>query len=280
MNTMTIMCHYKREEEYIPPRCRKPRYREATEVCPIHIPVVTPNEAPIAFKHKDHIVGVTPETGRFYSSTKVYRAFNGDLYTRIPASDKYCGAQGWWKLSQLKTEIMERQLWDYAKEWGVGNLHDVHECEAHFERMFAEYLIVDTGKEKQIWQKSGEPMYVIHTFGLGHNHGGTSYSITNHYNSNIGKDRYFNALQAKEGMKEALRIAKGRGDTDYLKYIRNFTKIQVLMPEMVKRNPKAEHGDGDPFMNQLEALTSGSSSAMEAGLLVMAFTGAEIARTK
>lgn len=40
------------------------------------------------------------------------------------------------------------------------------------------------------------------------------------------------------------------------------------------------NSDGDPFMNQLEALTSGSSSAMEAGLLVMAFTGAEIARTK
>lgn len=81
MKTITIPCHYKYEEEYLPPRCRKFRYRETEAVHSINIPVVAPKDAPIAFKHLDHIVGVTPDSGsRYYGSVKVYRVFNGKLY--------------------------------------------------------------------------------------------------------------------------------------------------------------------------------------------------------
>lgn len=52
--------------------------------------------------------------------------------------------------------------------------------------------------------------------------------------------------------------------------------IEVLMPEMVHRNPQKDHGEGDSFMNSLENLISGSDSVMEAGLLAMAFTGASM----
>lgn len=279
MKSVTIPCHYKYEEEYLPPRCRIPRYRETEAVHSINIPVVAPKDAPIAFKHLDHIVGVTPDSGsRYYGSVKVYRVFNGKLYTRIPASDKYCGATGWWKFSQLKKEISERQTWSCVSDWDVGCLHEPSACEAHFDKKFSKYLIIQSGGKKQIWEEASEPMYVIHTFGLGHNHGGTSFSITDHYNPNIRKDCYFNALQAKEGMKEALRIAKGRGDTNYLSLIRKHPVIKVLMPEMVTRNPQKEHGDGDPFTNELEGLCNGSSSTMEAGLLTILHTMASITK--
>jgi hypothetical protein len=52
--------------------------------------------------------------------------------------------------------------------------------------------------------------------------------------------------------------------------------IRVLIPEMVRRNPEKEHGDGDPFMNSLNALTNGAGSVGEAAALVMAFTASEI----
>lgn len=279
MKTITIPCHYKYEEQYLPPRCRKFRYREAMAVYPVTIPVVTPDEAPIAFKHSDHIIGVTKETGRYYGSTKVYRFFNGELFTRIPASEKYCGAKGWWKFSEFKDMVSQRQSWSCLRDWDVGVLHDTDACEKLLDSRFSEYLVVESGGQKQVWGRTGEPMYVINTFGLGHNHGGigTSFGITNYYNSNIGKARYFNALQAKEGKAEALRIAKGRGDTHSFSFIRKAPLIKVLMPELVKRDPQSEHGDGDPFMNKMEDLIDKSSSPMMAGILVMMGTAAEIA---
>ena len=42
------------------------------------------------------------------------------------------------------------------------------------------------------------------------------------------------------------------------------------MPEMVKRNPQKEHGDGDTFINSLENMINNTSSSMEAGLLAIA----------
>lgn len=279
MRKIDIPCHYMYEEEYLPPRCRKYRYRETMATHTIQIPAITPNEAPIAFKHAAHIVGVTSDHGRYYGSTKIYRVFNGKLYTRIPASNKYSGATGWWTFSKLKEEISERQTWAAVHDWDKGYLHNVAECEAHLDAMFAKYLIIESGGKKQVWGKASEPMYVIHTFGLGHNHGGigTSISITNHYNPNIRKDNYFNALQGKEG-KKALEIAKRRGDTDSFEYIKRNPCIKVLMPELVTRDPQKEHGEGNLFMNELEGLVNCSSSATEAGLLTILHTMASISQ--
>ena len=55
-----------------------------------------------------------------------------------------------------------------------------------------------------------------------------------------------------------------------------YDNIEVMMPEMVKVNPSKQHGDGDPFINSIEDIISGSCSAMEAGLLCIAKTAAEI----
>ena len=45
--------------------------------------------------------------------------------------------------------------------------------------------------------------------------------------------------------------------------------IEVLMPEMVKRNPEREHGDGDPFINSLESMIEKTESSAEAACFAM-----------
>lgn len=74
--------------------------------------------------------------------------------------------------------------------------------------------------------------------------------------------------------------AKARGDTKNVGTFDRDINIKVLMPEMVRCSPQREHGDGDPFMNSLEDLVQGSGSAMEAGLLVMGATAAQISDEK
>ena len=126
------------------------------------------------------------------------------------------------------------------------------------------YLIIGN----EVWRHCGEPRYVIITFGLGHNHGGTGLFVNTWYNDNISKDRYFNALQGKEAVAEAKRVALGRGDTESVGRFREM--IKVHLPETVKCNPKEEHGEGDAFLNMLDSVTQNSGSAAEAGLLTMA----------
>lgn len=126
------------------------------------------------------------------------------------------------------------------------------------------------------WEKTAEPLYLVQTFGLGHNHGGTFGFITYYYNGNIPARNYFNALHKDEAIAYGKEVALRRGDTKSVDGMFDGLDIEVRMPEMVKADPKKEHGDGDPFLNDLEALAEKSGSAMEAGLLTIAFTAASI----
>lgn len=120
------------------------------------------------------------------------------------------------------------------------------------------------------WKECTEPRYVVNTFGLGHNHGGTDLSITDEYNSNISKERYFSALHKKDAIEYGVATALARGDTDYVSRIRNTEEnIEVFMPELVTVEPQTQHGDGCDFMNRTEALIRASSSSGEAGILCM-----------
>ena len=115
-------------------------------------------------------------------------------------------------------------------------------------------------------------MYMINTFGLGHNHGGTGFFITYGYNQNIGKENYFNAMERDEAITYGKKVAYNRGDTDSVDGIGKDTIIEVLMPELVKRNPQKEHGDGNQLLNSLRSLSDNTSNVAEAGLLTIAIS--------
>ena len=101
------------------------------------------------------------------------------------------------------------------------------------------YILVDG----ELYGKCSEPRYVINTFGLGHNHGGTGMFCTYHYNSNISKKNYFSALQGKEAVAYANYVAKRRGDTNDIGKFKPF--IICHIPELVKVKPNRQHGNGN-----------------------------------
>lgn len=106
---------------------------------------------------------------------------------------------------------------------------------------------------KMLFTQVGEPRYVIVTFGLGNNHGGTGMFIQSHYNTNIANDNYFNALQYDAAIQYADKIATNRGDNKSVPVRPNCgNRIQVLIPEAVKCSPNTEHGAGCDFMNKIE----------------------------
>lgn len=136
-------------------------------------------------------------------------------------------------------------------------------CQKALRQEAQQFLIIDG----TIWEQAGEPRYVVCTFGLGHNHGGTGLMVTSHYNDNIPNTNYFSALDGDAAVAHATKIAERRGDTESLG---KFTKdIEVLIPEAVTIRPLQEHGEGDEFMNKIEAITEAAPDATTAGLLAL-----------
>jgi hypothetical protein len=219
---------------------------------PVNISEVSSDEAPIAMIVTDYGTR-NGESGyydipyRWYKNTlyKVYRHESGD------------------KTGELHTlECMERDV----SQNGRGYPYDADEKERmrRIKKAAKRFLIIDG----EIYREVGEPRYCIYTFGLGHNHGGSSFSVDEHYNSNISKERYFNAFQRAEAIEYFNRIALGRGDTKSVNET-PVDNIKVLIPEAVKCRPQKQHGNGCSFINSIESMISGSKSVVESGLMVM-----------
>ena len=271
MEMMHLPANFKIDEAYIPPRCRKPRYREYKGTTTVSIPVVKPEEAPVAMSHMEGI----RHTDNYYRMD--YRWYNGQLYVR---KRDFYGAKNLGFVSYAKFRKAVRETFQYheVRDENYCFIHEVDKAKECIQANYSNILIIENGKELQVWEVKGEPRYYVITFGLGYNHGGigTWLSIGNYYNGNIGKERYFNALQYQEAQKEALRIAKARGDDKSYPYIRRAPKIRVFIPEAVQCNPAVEAGDGDPFQNKLEAICEGAGSALTAGLMVMGTVMSEL----
>lgn len=259
---MEIVVNYKYEEEYIPPRCRKPRYRDTQASFIIDIPVLSPAQAPIAFRHEELHKGMIE-----------YRLIGDKLYTRVRWSNKRNGTNGWWPADELIERMGEENTWSCVRDYDIGPIHSPVECEKVLKAKYGCYIFIQSQDgELEVWELTGEPRYVIVTFGLGHNHASTNYFIETHYNPNICKERYFTALQYDKVVQETLHVAAARGDTNSFDSIKRGPKIEVLIPEAVHCKPAEEAGDGDPFQNMLEAITSGSSSSGEAAAVAIAAT--------
>lgn len=249
VNRYKAMCKIWYYEPYLPPRCRKLRYEKREEVLPVGIPSVTAEDAPVAFRLSDF------HYERMEQKPEV-RAFRGKLYERMTMNNVY--AHG--GFDSVKPE----QLADHIRIWITLSTDRTRELVTKEMRKEArQYIIVDGC----VWRECGEPRYVVNTFGLGHNHGGTGLFVEKSYNPNIPNRNYFSALDGDKAVAWANQVAERRGDT---KDVGRFeTMIEVLLPEMVKVKPMQQHGDGDPFLNRLYSITEHSESASEAGIMAM-----------
>lgn len=248
-------------ENYLPtPRHKKLRERDVSEAFSVKIPEATSAEAPVVLRTHDlkrYCDGIQPTD---------YRAFNGNLYTPV----RVCDMMSVDDKERANQPFPVEELPHYFRTYGSVSLEEA--IQQH--KVTAEkYMLVDGA----LWQCTGEPMYEVCTFGLGHNHGGTALMITNHFNSNCRWENYYTALQHEEAVEAAVKTALARGDTEYVDGIKDKRfYIEVLDPSAVRADPKAWGGKGDSFLNAIDAITSSASSSMEAGLLAIAYTGAAI----
>lgn len=273
------------EEKYLPnKRCRKLRTRVSNKDVDVDVREVTENEFPIAFVVHDMqsvYEGATSYSdfdgnGDYKMHTEDIRTYAGKLYKPIRISCGTAISTLFEPLAEMKYKLMEPEpYWmggeDFSDQSIVKSDNFTEKLKIAKEKA-SSYLIY----EKKIWAECNEPMYNIETFGLGHNHGGTGFFITWHYNPNISKDNYFNALQRDEAIAYGKRVALGRGDTESVDRMGEYDFIEVKIPEMVKHNPQTEHGNGDPFMNKIEGIISNSDSAAEAGILTVVATIADL----
>lgn len=234
-------------EEYIPPRCRKPRRRKnSAQVC-VTVPECTKNDAPVAIR----------EEGSIYSEKEWtdYRWYKGHLFTR-----ERRGESGFLSVDNLERDLARYTSYHYDSK---GTVRRKYLAKAH------QYLIID-GNE--VWSKAGEPRYVIATFGLGHNHASTDLMTDHHYNPNIPMSSYYNALQREEAISACKKVAMDRGDTNSIADIGKFWRIEVLIPEAVKVKPNSytEKTGGNDFLNTCESFIQKSGSANEAAVMVFA----------
>lgn len=268
---MKIDATVRYNEEYLPTkRHRIPRIREVEEAITVEVRELKKEEAPLALVVTDY-QSYLDENGndQFGLRDTTFLAVDGQLFTQKKdmwgALDK-----GPVSLDSFVEAVKkyENRCYSYQSNAREESLRRLQE--------FVDSHVIIGG---EVYRQSNEPRYVINTFGLGHNHGGTSMFIEYHYNENIRKENYFNALQREEAIAYANEVAARRGDTDDIGKFGDIN-IQVLMPELIRCNPQAEHGDGNPLLNSMECLVQSSGSSMEAGLLVMAGTAAAIGEGK
>lgn len=270
---MLFNIEYWNMEKYLPTkRHRVLRNRYVKNSVDVEVKELTENEFPIAFIVKDYgwLYEEENKDAEWGMINTEIRTYNGELWKAVRYSECVSHAVGWMPIDYIKYRIQ-----DYAPYWKGGEdfteasiikENNIAECEENICKKAEGYIIFD-GK---VWRTCGEPMYVINTFGLGHNHGGTGFFVEYFYNSNISNKNYFNALERDKAIAYGKEVALNRGDTKSVDGMGEHDIIEVLMPEMVKRNPQREHGEGDPFMNSLENMINGTDSSTEAGLLAIA----------
>lgn len=233
-------------QRYLPTkRHRKLRERYVKNNFDVEIKEVTKDEFPVAFIIHDY--------KKVYENAKCYkefeghgdfrifseeiRTYHGNLYLPVRVTHGNAISLCFETLNYIKEYIEDYEPYqkggkDFAEN-SIIKEDNIEECKERILRKSKDCIIYD-GK---VWKVCTEPMYVINTYGLGYNHGGTNLSITYNYNSNISENNYFNALEREKAIAYGKKVAVNRGDTKSIDRIGKFDNIEVLMPEMVKRNP-------------------------------------------
>ena len=282
---MLINIDFWSTEKYLPTkRHRKLRERHVKHNCSVNIEEPPENEFPIAFIVHDY-QSIYKDAKSYYDFNgagdyrmfaEEIRVYGGRLFQPVRVTHGTAISLHFESLDCIKREIEGwSPVWEGGEDFTEKSIvkeSNVEDCKKSIQAKAKKYVIFNG----VVWKVCGEPMYVIATFGLGHNHGGTGFFITDCYNPNISNKNYFNALERERAIAYGKRIAVNRGDTGSIEEIGNRGIIEVLIPEMVKKNPQKEHGEGDFFLNSLENLINGSDSVAEASMLCIAKTIEEL----
>ena len=244
---------------YIPSaRSQKYAFDEVEGEIKVSVPSVTADEAPVAFRLSDY--------HHTHEQINEIRWWGGRLWSK--STYRHTGGPEL-VVEHLKADDLARELRP-SLPYGHGRNREL--CVKKYREEAKHYLVIDG----MLWEQTGEPRYVVNTFGLGHNHGCTGLFLEEYYNQNIPASNYFSALDGDKAVAYANKVAERRGDTND---VGKFGKmIEVLIPEAVTIRPEAEHGEGDPFINKINAITEAAPDSTTAGLLAIMATAQEISK--
>ena len=278
---MKINVDYYYIQEYLPTsRHRKIRHREAKNTIEVEIKELSTKEFPVAFVVHDYqSVQENMKSYEDYDGDKceyrmteeLIRTYNGKLYKPVRITHG-AAISTLFESSDYVKENLERHFqyfWNTGEDFSDRSIiirDNLEERKTELIKCANNYIYCNYA----FWVECGEPRYVINTFGLGHNHGGTGLFIEWHYNPNIPNRNYFNALERDAAIAYGKSIAARRGDTDSIKSIGKHNYIEVCMPEMVKVRPSEQHGNGNAFINNMEDIIQVSEDSFTAGLLCLA----------
>lgn len=232
---MQLTVKFSYVENIIPPRCRNPRrarFNDGLEVLTLR--EINSEEAPVAIISASDSSELPIE----------YRWFDGQLWTscsvygcsrqaRTSGGTDYDYPTPGPELS-LVTDSVSMSRHD------IGIFVSVSEGKvaiAEYLHRWAQSLIFIDGK---VFRPAGEPRYVVMTFGLSNNHGGTAILCTDISNTNIKDQSYFSVLQFEQAKDYAGRIAAARGDTSKFNTDPGYT-FEVLIPEAVQIRNDYKH---------------------------------------
>lgn len=159
------------EEAFLPTkRCRKERTRRYKLPYEVEIRELTEDQAPIAFIINEHFWN---DNGKDYRD-HVIRLVDGKLYEGILFSSVQCGGEGFMPIDHLRYILNRDNRYsydspEYDEEVSVHVSDDMEATKNSMDEKASNYFILDGC----VWEVCGEPRYVVNTFGLGHNHGGT-----------------------------------------------------------------------------------------------------------
>lgn len=256
---MKIKTWIKYEESYLPPRCRKLRYRECEDYIDANLAETSMENVKLAF-----------EDNSYSGMGKIYY-FKNKLWRRIEKNELIAGDTEKYKDAlEVLMYFNEHYSWYFSRLWRDGEHPDRKHMLSVVRKEMKKYLLIDG----ILFVQTAEPRYVVNTFGLGHNHGGTGMFCGYFYNPNISRNNYFSALEGDKAVAYANCVAKRRGDTNDIGKFKPF--IICHMPELVKVKPNKQHGNGDEFLNTIEELVCASDNSLEAGLLTGIALGAKM----
>lgn len=206
---MEVKTWIKYEVPYLPPRCRKPRYKEQEEYVDI-----TLREA----RFSDFVLAY--EDCSYSGKGKIYR-YGGKLWFKakmpnLPKEDI--------KLYGVKTPL-DWLLWIHAKSstyfstrYGSGEDATRTAMLGKAENDIAKYVLVDG----ILYEETSKPEYFIQTFGLG-NGDGTGLFVSYHARRDCGW--HFPATDGDKAVAKAREIAIRRRDFASAKTFKKYIKV-------------------------------------------------------
>lgn len=233
---MTIKIPFCYKAQVIKSKCRKPVEVMIQDSVTVKIKKFSKNELPIAFRiGKDELLydgkslwainyDNEPETREIYTvnSDTVIRNTEdgGENYRYSRSSPEAPFLNFWWEAKCLiedNIKVPTKKELENDNKW-ISD--DKNKIIKEIKEVAANLIFCDD----ILYKKAKEPMYVVQSFGAGHNYS-VALSSTYLLNPNIDKKAYFNALDLEKA--KAYAFSKTKEANIY-------GNIEVLIPEAVK----------------------------------------------